>query len=162
MWGHYLNLTVVAPTPTWQNSRCMCHSSTGTKMASSLLLKLSKVWSHFSAARELYGIILFFLFIYFCTLDDTQDLLLSDVKLLSPPRLHRQFILLSLLWPTLYALSPWLYPVSKYLLSEFRTRSASFLPLQPGALPPYINIYVEYIHKAIHGSDTGAYDSKGR
>ncbi|OQU76180.1 hypothetical protein SORBI_3010G104600 [Sorghum bicolor] len=32
----------------------------------------------------------------------------------------------------------------------------------PGALPPYINIYVEYIHKAIHGSDTGAYDSKGR
>ncbi|XP_066371236.1 probable peroxygenase 5 isoform X1 [Miscanthus floridulus] len=32
----------------------------------------------------------------------------------------------------------------------------------PGALPPYVNIYVEYIHKAIHGSDTGAYDSKGR
>ncbi|CAN6198101.1 unnamed protein product [Urochloa humidicola] len=32
----------------------------------------------------------------------------------------------------------------------------------PGALPPYVNIYVKYIHKAIHGSDTGAYDSKGR
>ncbi|KAL6605838.1 hypothetical protein ACP70R_041491 [Stipagrostis hirtigluma subsp. patula] len=32
----------------------------------------------------------------------------------------------------------------------------------PGSLPPYINIYLEYIHKAIHGSDTGAYDAKGR
>lgn len=51
MRGHCLNLTVVAPT--WQNSRCMCHSSTGTKMAFSLLLKLSKVWSHFSAAHDL-------------------------------------------------------------------------------------------------------------
>lgn len=34
--------------------------------------------------------------------------------------------------------------------------------MQPGTLPPYVNIYVKYIHKAIHGSDTGAYDSKGR
>jgi peroxygenase len=60
-----------------------------------------------------------------------------------------------------------LYPVSKFVI---KTCNGSFLPLavfylysmQPGALPPYVNIYVEYIHKAIHGSDTGAYDSKGR
>ncbi|CAL5043465.1 unnamed protein product [Urochloa decumbens] len=32
----------------------------------------------------------------------------------------------------------------------------------PGTLPPYVNIHVKYIHRAIHGSDTGAYDSKGR
>ncbi|KAL6631331.1 hypothetical protein ACP70R_028181 [Stipagrostis hirtigluma subsp. patula] len=32
----------------------------------------------------------------------------------------------------------------------------------PGSLPPYINIYLEYIHKAMHESDTGAYDAKGR
>ncbi|CAL5037891.1 unnamed protein product [Urochloa decumbens] len=31
----------------------------------------------------------------------------------------------------------------------------------PGTLPPYVNIHVKYIHRAIHGSDTGAYDSKG-
>jgi len=120
------------------------------------------VISLLSCAWTVWNYPFFFVHLFLYLGRYTQDLLLSDVKLPSPPRLHRQFILLSLLWPTLYALSPWLYPVRKYLLSEFRTRSASFLPLQPGALPPYINIYVEYIHKAIHGSDTGAYDSKGR
>ena len=46
-----------------------------------------------------------FFHLFLCTFDDTQDLLLSDVKLPSPPRLHQQFILLSLLSPTLYARS---------------------------------------------------------
>ncbi|KAL6861709.1 hypothetical protein ACP4OV_017409 [Aristida adscensionis] len=32
----------------------------------------------------------------------------------------------------------------------------------PGSLPPYVNIYLKYIDKAIHRSDTGAYDAKGR
>ncbi|XP_062228617.1 probable peroxygenase 4 isoform X1 [Phragmites australis] len=27
---------------------------------------------------------------------------------------------------------------------------------------PHLSIYIEYIHKAMHGSDTGAYDAKGR
>jgi len=27
---------------------------------------------------------------------------------------------------------------------------------------PHLSIYVEFIHKAMHGSDTGAYDAKGR
>ncbi|XP_066372005.1 probable peroxygenase 4 [Miscanthus floridulus] len=27
---------------------------------------------------------------------------------------------------------------------------------------PHLSIYVEYIHKAMHGSDTGAYDAEGR
>jgi len=82
-------------------------------MAFSLLLKLSKVWSHFSAAHDLtcyfleficsiHRTELSFFSIYFCTFDDTQDLLPSDVKSPSPPRLHQQFILLSLLSPTLY------------------------------------------------------------
>uniref|UniRef100_A0ACD5UBW1 Uncharacterized protein n=1 Tax=Avena sativa TaxID=4498 RepID=A0ACD5UBW1_AVESA len=31
-----------------------------------------------------------------------------------------------------------------------------------GTPPPYLNIYVENIHKAIHGGDTGVYDAKGR
>ncbi|XP_066378008.1 probable peroxygenase 4 isoform X2 [Miscanthus floridulus] len=31
-----------------------------------------------------------------------------------------------------------------------------------GAPLPHLSIYVEYIHKAMHGSDTGAYDAEGR
>ncbi|TVU11812.1 hypothetical protein EJB05_45417 [Eragrostis curvula] len=27
---------------------------------------------------------------------------------------------------------------------------------------PHLSVYIEYIHKAMHGSDTGAYDAKGR
>ncbi|CAL5037894.1 unnamed protein product [Urochloa decumbens] len=27
---------------------------------------------------------------------------------------------------------------------------------------PHLSIYVEYVHRAMHGSDTGAYDAKGR
>lgn len=69
-----------------------------------------------------------FFSIYFCTLDDTQDLLLSDVKLPSPVRLHQQFILLSLLSPTLYVRSlSFIYlAVSKFVI---KTRNASFFPL---------------------------------
>ncbi|EER89543.1 hypothetical protein BDA96_10G128200 [Sorghum bicolor] len=31
-----------------------------------------------------------------------------------------------------------------------------------GAPLPHLSIYVQYIHKAMHGSDTGAYDAEGR
>jgi peroxygenase len=34
--------------------------------------------------------------------------------------------------------------------------------MQVGAPLPHLSIYVEYIHKAMHGSDTGAYDAEGR
>jgi peroxygenase len=27
---------------------------------------------------------------------------------------------------------------------------------------PHLSIYVEYIYRAMHGSDTGAFDAKGR
>ncbi|KAK1683490.1 hypothetical protein QYE76_044338 [Lolium multiflorum] len=38
----------------------------------------------------------------------------------------------------------------------------AFKTTPAGAPLPYINIYVENIHKAIHGGDTGVYDAKGR
>jgi len=34
--------------------------------------------------------------------------------------------------------------------------------MQVDAPLPHLSIYVEFIHKAMHGSDTGAYDAKGR
>jgi peroxygenase len=38
----------------------------------------------------------------------------------------------------------------------------AFKTTPAGAPLPYINIYVENIHKAIHGGDTGVYDANGR
>ncbi|KAL6631334.1 hypothetical protein ACP70R_028184 [Stipagrostis hirtigluma subsp. patula] len=32
----------------------------------------------------------------------------------------------------------------------------------PGAPLPYINMYVKYMYRTVHGSDTGAFDKKGR
>uniref|UniRef100_A0ACD6AJD9 Uncharacterized protein n=3 Tax=Avena sativa TaxID=4498 RepID=A0ACD6AJD9_AVESA len=34
--------------------------------------------------------------------------------------------------------------------------------IQVDAPLPHINIYIDQIHKAMHGSDTGAYDANGR
>ncbi|CAM0913363.1 unnamed protein product [Alopecurus aequalis] len=52
---------------------------------------------------------------------------------------------------------------------EFSRETASSLHASVGpktspvdAPLPHINIYIDLIHKAMHGSDTGAYDAKGR
>lgn len=56
-----------------------------------------------------------------------------------------------------------------YSLTDIHVRSQTmdlvfklFVSFQVDAPLPHVNIYIDLIHKAMHGSDTGAYDAKGR